>query len=79
MSILTTHIPALVSLRLPERASADRTTLSLQRTSHGWALLDEHDHVLYQAVGPDARRRCLAQARSLGILRLTFDEQLSAA
>jgi hypothetical protein len=55
------------------------TTLSLQRTTLGWALYDGHHRVVYEAAGPFARRRCLAHASRLGILRLSFDEQLRAA
>jgi hypothetical protein len=53
--------------------------LSLQRTATGWALLDEQDHVAYEARGRDARRQCLARAADLGVLHLRFDEQPRAA
>jgi hypothetical protein len=46
-------------------------TLSLQRTQLGWALTDGLGRTVFEARGWNARRRCLAQARSLGILRLT--------
>jgi hypothetical protein len=49
--------------------------LSLQRTTSGWALLDADGHLVFEADGPDARRRCLAQASDLGVLHLRFDEQ----
>ncbi len=54
-------------------------TLSLQRTSTGWALVDEHDQVVFEADGPDARRRSLAHAKTAGTVCLRFDEQLPAA
>jgi hypothetical protein len=53
--------------------------LSLQRTTRGWALVDDQARAVYEAQGPNARRRCLAHARALGVLHLTFDEQLRAA
>lgn len=53
--------------------------LSLQRTAAGWALFDERDRAVFEAQGPAARRRCLAKASALGVLRLTFDEQRPAA
>jgi hypothetical protein len=46
-------------------------TLSLERTRLGWALIDGLGRTVFEARGWNARRRCLAQARSLGILRLT--------
>jgi hypothetical protein len=55
------------------------TTLSLQRTTLGWALYDGLHRVVFEAAGPFARRRCLAYASQLGVLRLSFDEQLRAA
>src|SRR4051812_2349126 len=59
--------------------SGQRNSLSLQRTSFGWALLDDRDRAVFEAEGSDARRRCLAHASALGVLRLTFDEQLTSA
>jgi hypothetical protein len=54
----------------------NQQSLSLQRTSSGWALYDDRRQAIFTAEGPDARRQCLARARELGVLRLTFDEQL---
>ena len=44
--------------------------LSLKQTSFGWALTDGLGRVVFQARGWNARRRCLAYASSLGVLRL---------
>jgi hypothetical protein len=59
--------------------AVQRRSLSLQRTSSGWALLNDRDQAVFEADGRDARRRCLAHASALGVLRLTFDEQLAPA
>jgi hypothetical protein len=69
------HTPALQGARHRRGARS----LSLQRTATGWALLDEQDHVVYEARGRDARRQCLARAVDLGVLHLRFDEQPRAA
>jgi hypothetical protein len=45
--------------------------------SLGWALVDDRDQAVFEAEGRDARRRCLAHASALGVLRRTFDEQLA--
>jgi hypothetical protein len=45
----------------------------------GWALRDGRGQTVFKAIGPDARRRCLARATELGVLRVRFDEQRRAA
>jgi hypothetical protein len=70
----------LASWRIIDLMSHTATyALSLQRTALGWALTDAQDRVVFEARWWNARRRCLAHARSLGVLRLTFDEQRRAA
>jgi hypothetical protein len=69
------HTPALQGARHRRAARS----LSLQRTSTGWALFDEQGHVVFEARGRDARRLCLARAVDLGVLHIRFDEQPRAA
>jgi hypothetical protein len=59
--------PASASTSAPAPAS---TTVALSPTANGWAVVGENDAVLYEATGPDARRRCLERARELGALRI---------
>jgi hypothetical protein len=68
---------ALVSISLPHLHTAP--SLSLQRTTSGWALFDDRNRAVFRAEGPNARRRCLAHASAHGVLRLTFGEQQRAA
>jgi hypothetical protein len=51
-------------------ASPGVSTVALSPTSNGWAVVGEDDAVLYEAAGPEARQRCLEQARELGALRI---------
>jgi hypothetical protein len=48
--------------------------LSLQRTASGWALFDGN-RTVFEDHGANSRRRCIAYACGLGVLRLRFDEQ----
>ena len=68
------HRPAV----LADREATVAHSLSLQRTTTGWALFDERDRVIFEAAGVNGRPRCLAHARSLGVLRLTSGAQPSS-
>jgi hypothetical protein len=59
--------PASAATQVPPPVT---TTVALSPTASGWAVVSENDAVLYEATGPDARRRCLEKARELGALRI---------
>ncbi|MEP6952694.1 MAG: hypothetical protein ABI950_01380 [Solirubrobacteraceae bacterium] len=46
------------------------TTLSLRTLPDGCALVTDQGVVVFRCIGPFARRRCLRQAASAGVLRL---------
>jgi hypothetical protein len=58
------------------RHRREQSSLSLQRTTTGWALLDSLGQPVFEATGRDARQACLARAQALGVLRLTSDDHL---
>jgi hypothetical protein len=47
-------------------------SLSLSRTTSGWALLDD-DRTVFEDHGTNSRRRCIAYACTVGVLHLRFD------
>jgi hypothetical protein len=59
-------------VRCGEDPRARQQSLSLQRTTYGWALLDD-DRTVFEDHGTNSRRRCIAYACSLGVLHLRFD------
>jgi hypothetical protein len=59
------------AMSLPSAAPASASeTAALSPTAGGWAVVGDNDAVIFEATGPDARRRCLERARELGVLRI---------
>jgi hypothetical protein len=65
--------PAPRSLRLAELPAVRARAASWPRcrlvpAGDGWSLVTGDEHVLFEADGPDGRRRCLEFARARGAL-----------
>jgi hypothetical protein len=65
------RVRSVISKLRPRAAAAEDYLLSLRATGDGWSLVTPSGEVAFQAVGKDARRRCLEIARDLSAIVLS--------